>query len=85
MIGQELVDSAASVILNNMEVPKIGDKINGAAIDKVIEYTHSDKKAVGSSIKYVLLEGIGKAVLRTDVSDEDMKAALEEYLKKYDN
>ena len=85
MIGQDLVDSAATLILDNMEVPRIGDKINDTSIPKVIEYTHSDKKAVGAYIKYVLLEGVGKAVIRTDVNDEDMKAALEEYLEKYDS
>ncbi len=35
-----------------------------------------DKKAVGSTIRFVLLEGIGKAVVRADVTRKEIKETL---------
>ncbi|MDD6327515.1 MAG: 3-dehydroquinate synthase [Eubacteriales bacterium] len=52
-------------------------------IDKVISYTHNDKKAVGSKIKFILLKQIGEAYIDMDVTDTDMKAAMNLYMKKY--
>ena len=49
-------------------------------IDKIISYTHSDKKVSGNIVKFILLESIGNAIIRTDVSDDDMKEAFEEYM-----
>ncbi|SFB67797.1 3-dehydroquinate synthase [Butyrivibrio sp. YAB3001] len=48
--------------------------------DEVIALTKSDKKADQGSIKFILLKGIGKSFISTDVSDSEMKAALEEIL-----
>ena len=40
-----------------------------------------DKKVQGQRIRWVLLEGIGKPVLRDDVPDEVVAAALDEVLQ----
>lgn len=47
-------------------------------IDRVVELTKSDKKMKSGQIRFVLLDKIGKAVLDDSVTDEEMRAALEE-------
>ncbi len=81
LITQEAVNTIASYILKEYSLPK--PKISDADIDRIISITHSDKKAVGSYIKFILLDSIGNAIIRTDVSDDDMKDALTEYLREY--
>lgn len=51
-------------------------------IDKVIEITKSDKKVKNGHIKFVLLHKIGKAVLDDTVTDDEMRAALDELIFK---
>lgn len=48
--------------------------------DTVISLTKNDKKADSNKIKFVLLKGIGKAFISTDVTEDDMKKALEEII-----
>lgn len=52
-------------------------------IDRIIEYTHNDKKAIGNKIKFILLKDIGEAYIDMDVTDEDMKNAFITYMKEY--
>lgn len=52
-----------------------------ASIDKIIEYTKNDKKVVGDKIKFVVLHGIGKSAVDTDITTADMKHAISEYMK----
>jgi 3-dehydroquinate synthetase len=40
-----------------------------------------DKKVTGKAIRWVLLEDIGKAVIRSDVPQEDVLAVLRELVK----
>jgi 3-dehydroquinate synthetase len=40
-----------------------------------------DKKVTGKAIRWVLLEDIGKAVVRSDVPQEDVLAVLRELVK----
>lgn len=47
-------------------------------VDAVISLTKNDKKADSNKIKFVLLKGIGKAFISTDVTEDDMRNALEE-------
>jgi 3-dehydroquinate synthase len=47
---------------------------------KILEYTKSDKKATGKTVKFALLREIGKAELVSDVSDEEVLTALEEII-----
>jgi 3-dehydroquinate synthase len=48
--------------------------------DEVIKLTKSDKKADSDKIRFILLKKIGKAVIDTTVSDDEMKAALDEII-----
>ncbi len=49
-------------------------------IDQVVSLTKSDKKILGGQIRFVLLEGIGNAVIVYDVTEEEMRSALQEIL-----
>ena len=49
-------------------------------VDEVIELTKSDKKADSDKISFILLKKLGKAVIDTTVTDDEMKAALNEIL-----
>ncbi len=46
--------------------------------DEVIRLLHSDKKADGNTIKFILLKKVGKAVIDKNVTDEEIKEALKE-------
>ena len=48
----------------------------GVDPDAVLEAMRMDKKAVGRRINWVLLEGIGRAVVRSDVPDELAEATV---------
>ncbi len=46
--------------------------------DRIVELIRSDKKMDAGNIRFILLKKIGKAVIDTTVSDEEIRAALEE-------
>jgi len=50
-------------------------KVSLAGISRAMEL---DKKVKGRAIRWVLLEDIGKAVIRSDVPREDVLAVLQE-------
>ena len=52
---------------------------------EVVKLAKSDKKADSDKIRFILLKSIGKAVVNTDVSDEEMINALEELIYVEDN
>lgn len=54
--------------------------VENLEIDKVVSLAHSDKKAVGSTLPFILLNGVGNAFVSLDVSDEELRAALREIL-----
>lgn len=45
-------------------------------LDKVLEFMKNDKKMIAGKIKFILLDGIGNAVIDKSVTDEEMKEAL---------
>jgi 3-dehydroquinate synthase len=54
-------------------------------IDNVIELTKSDKKADADKIRFILLKKIGKAFIDTTVTEDEMRAALNEIIYVEDN
>jgi 3-dehydroquinate synthase len=52
---------------------------------QVIEAAKSDKKADSDKIRFILLKAIGKAVVSMDVTEAEMKAALDEIIYTFDN
>jgi 3-dehydroquinate synthase len=73
MIGQELVDRQRAV-LRRYNLPVT---VSGATAEQIIAATRSDKKSRGGSIRWVLLEGPGKAVTRRDVPEDVVREAVE--------
>ena len=49
-------------------------------VDEVIKLTKSDKKADSDKIRFILLKKVGKAVIDTSVTDDEMREALNEIL-----
>lgn len=47
-------------------------------VDEVLAYTKSDKKMDAGKIKFILLKKVGKAVIDTTVTEEEMKNAINE-------
>lgn len=52
--------------------------IDGIVPEEILKLTKSDKKKQGDSIKFILLKKIGKAVIDTTVTDEEILAAVKE-------
>ncbi|MCR5503006.1 MAG: 3-dehydroquinate synthase [Lachnospiraceae bacterium] len=46
--------------------------------EKILENVRSDKKMDGKTLRFVLLKRVGKAVISTDVTDEEIRKALDE-------
>ena len=80
LLSKEDADNIANLIANNFNLPKLPADID---INKVVEFTHNDKKVVGTSIKFILLDRIGNAIISTDVTDDDMKAAIKQYMANW--
>lgn len=45
-------------------------------IEKVVEYTKSDKKNSSGNIRFILLKKIGKGIISEDVTEEDIREAV---------
>ncbi len=52
--------------------------VEGIDPQEILRLTKSDKKMDGGSIKFILLKGIGKAVVDKNVTDEEILAAVRE-------
>lgn len=72
MIDEELVDRQQNV-LQQYNLPVT---MSGVTADELIAATKTDKKSRGGSIRWVLLEGPGKAVTRKDVPEDVVRDAL---------
>lgn len=54
-------------------------------IDRVVSLTKSDKKMQNKQIRFILLQGLGNAVICEDVTDEEIRAAIQEINYTEDN
>ena len=52
--------------------------VEGIDPNEVLRLTKSDKKKDGDFIRFILLKKIGKAVIDTSVTDEEILAAIQE-------
>ncbi len=67
--------------IRDMFVPfNLPISIEDVDVDRVLAYTKSDKKMENNQIKFVLLKKIGKAVIDSTVTDEEIKEALKEII-----
>lgn len=71
--------------IRDMFVPfNLSIAVDALDFDEIINLTKSDKKAENGLIKFVLLKKIGKAVIATDVTDDELRAALETLVVEWD-
>lgn len=63
-------------ILNTIELFHQPVTVNGVSADEIYEVTKMDKKMDKNTIKFVLLQETGKAVIDTTVSKEEMLDAI---------
>lgn len=65
--------------IRDMFVPfNLPISLDGIEPERIVELTRSDKKAENGRVKFVLLKKIGKAFLSTEVTEEEMLAAVKE-------
>ncbi|MBD5542989.1 MAG: 3-dehydroquinate synthase [Lachnospiraceae bacterium] len=65
--------------IRDMFVPfNLPISISGIEPEKVLELTKSDKKMKAGKIQFILLKKVGKAVIDTTVTEEEMLAAIRE-------
>lgn len=64
-------------LIKKLDFPSLPQDLD---YDKIIMYTKNDKKVIGNKIKFICLSKIGEAFITTDITDDDMKKALEEYM-----
>ena len=77
MISGELVNRQRA-ILERYGLPV---RAAGVSVDAVLDATRSDKKTRGGAIRWVLLEGAGKATTRRDVPENVVREIVEEVLR----
>lgn len=56
-------------------------KISGIEKSKVIDFSKSDKKMEGGVLKFILLDGVGNAVIVRDVTEDEISRAMDEVLE----
>ena len=56
-------------------------KVSGLTKEEITETAKSDKKAEAGVIKYILLDSVGNAVIKRDVTQEETDAALDVILE----
>lgn len=67
--------------IRDMFVPfQLPITIEGIQPEEILALTKSDKKTEGSTIKFILLKKVGKAVIDLNVTDEDILNAVKELL-----
>ena len=54
--------------------------VSGLSADEIIETTKSDKKMDSGTIRFILLEEVGKAYIDKTVTDDEMNAGLSRIL-----
>lgn len=76
---KELLSMEEYYEIRDMFVPfNLPISIDEIEPEKIVELTKSDKKMESGHIKFILLKKIGKAFISTDVTDEEMLAAVKE-------
>lgn len=77
LISQEDLDDMKA-LLETYNLPTFAE---GLDKDKVFETTKSDKKMIGNHIKFVLLEGVGNGIVVEDVSDDELRFAIDKVVR----
>ncbi len=63
--------------IRDMFVPfELPISLENIDIDKVVEYTRSDKKNSSGNLRFILLKKIGKGIISEDVTEDDIREAV---------
>lgn len=83
---KEMISMEEYYEIRDMFVPfNLPISIEDLDAKEVVKLAKSDKKADSDKIRFILLKSIGKAVVNTEVSEEEMIKALEEIIYVEDN
>ena len=74
MISEDVI-TRQRLLLERFNLPI---RAEGVSVDAVLQAMSLDKKTVGGTNRFVLLEGVGKAVVRGDVPQELVEATVRE-------
>ncbi len=78
---KEMISMEEYYEIRDMFVPfDLPISIEDLDADEVVKLAKSDKKADQDKIRFILLKSIGKAVVSMEVTDEEMKNALDEII-----
>ena len=73
LVGEEIVERQRSLL----EAYSLPTRYQGVDVDQVRQAMAVDKKSVSGNIHWVLLEKVGSALVRSDVPDLAVDAALQ--------
>ncbi len=73
--------SAYNSICKIIEELNLPLAVKGISAEEILKVSKSDKKMDAKKIKFILLDGMGNAVIRDDVTDSEMLGALKQVLK----
>lgn len=69
--------------IRDMFVPfSLPISISGGDTSEILKLTKSDKKMDGKQVKFILLKKVGKAIIDTTVTDEEIISAVDELIFK---
>lgn len=82
---REMISTEDFYEIRDMFVPfNLPISLDEIDADEILRLTKSDKKAENGFIKFILLKKIGKAVIVKDVTDEEIKNAVNELVVEWD-
>lgn len=82
---REMISTEDFYEIRDMFVPfNLPISLDSIDADEIVRLTKSDKKAENGFVKFILLKKIGKAVIVKDVTDEEIKNAVNELVVEWD-
>ena len=82
---REMISTEDFYEIRDMFVPfDLPISVDAIDADEIVKLTKSDKKADNGFVKFVLLKKIGKAIVVNDVTDEEIKNAVNELVVEWD-
>lgn len=82
---REMISMEDFYEIRDMFVPfNLPISLDSIDADEIVKLTKSDKKAENGFVKFILLKKIGKAVIAKDVTDEEIKNAVNELVVEWD-
>ncbi len=71
-----LTEEEVKTIIRLNETFGLPVQVSDLSVEDILSATKSDKKMEGGAVKFILIDGIGHAVVDRSITDADMRAAL---------